>query len=197
MKKRIYYFLFLLISVLYTVQSCNYIGDAQSSDEQIPDQLSYNFDIRPIFSDKCFACHGPDANKRQAGLRLDNEKDAFKALKENPSAHAIVSGKPKLSEVFMRISSKDTSILMPPPSSNLKLTSREINLIEKWISQGAKYETHWSFTRPKKSPLPKVKDAKWAKNEIDYFTLSKMEQKTLQPNLEAKKEYLLKRLSLD
>ena len=78
--KRIYYFLFLLISVLYTVQSCNYIGDAQSSEEQIPDQVSYNFDIRPIFSDKCFTCHGPDANKRQAGLRLDNEESAFKAI---------------------------------------------------------------------------------------------------------------------
>ena len=97
----------------------------------------------------------------------------------------------------MRISSKDTSILMPPPSSNLKLNSREIDLIEKWISQGAKYETHWSFTRPKKSPLPKVKDAKWAKNEIDHFVLSKMEQKNLEPNQEADKEYLLKRLSLD
>ena len=197
MKKRIYYFLFLLISILYTVQSCNYIGDTQSSEEKIPDQVSYNFDIRPIFSDKCFACHGPDANKRQAGLRLDNEESAFKALKENPSGHALVSGKPQLSEVFMRISSKDTSILMPPPSSNLKLNSREIDLIEKWISQGAKYETHWSFTRPKKSPLPKVKDTKWAKNEIDHFILSKMAQKNLEPNKEADKEYLLKRLSLD
>jgi hypothetical protein len=197
MKKRIYYFLFLLISVLYTVQSCNYIGDVQSSEEQIPDQVSYNFDIRPIFSDKCFACHGPDANKREAGLRLDNEESAFKALKENPSAHALVAGKPQLSEVFMRISSKDTSILMPPPSSNLKLNSREVDLIEKWISQGAKYETHWSFIRPKKLPLPKVKDTKWAKNEIDHFVLNKMEQKSLEPNQEAGKEYLLKRLSLD
>jgi hypothetical protein len=197
MKKRIYYFLFLLISVLYTVQSCNYIGDSQSSEEQIPDQVSYNFDIRPIFSDKCFACHGPDANKREAGLRLDNEESAFKALKENPSAHALVAGKPELSEVFMRISSKDTSILMPPPSSNLKLNSREVDLIEKWISQGAKYETHWSFIRPKKSVLPKVKDTKWAKNEIDHFILNKMEQKSLEPNQEADKEYLLKRLSLD
>jgi hypothetical protein len=156
MKKRIYYFLFLLITVLYTVQSCNYIGDAQSSEEQIPDQVSYNFDIRPIFSDKCFTCHGPDANKRQAGLRLDNEESAFKALKENPSAHAIVSGKPQLSEVFMRISSKDTSILMPPPSSNLKLNSREIDLIEKWIIQGAKYETHWSVFNPIRKQIKNI-----------------------------------------
>jgi len=197
MKKRIYYFLFLLVSVLYTVQSCNYIDDTQSSEEQIPDQVSYNFDIRPILSDKCFACHGPDANKREADLRLDNEESAFKALKENPTAHAIIAGKPELSEVFMRISSKDTSILMPPPSSNLKLNSREIDLIEKWIKQGAKYETHWSFTLPKKAPLPKLKDIKWAKNEIDHFILNKIEQKNLAPNQEAEKEYLLKRLSLD
>jgi hypothetical protein len=197
MKKRIYYFLFLLISVLYTVQSCNYIGSTQSSEEQIPNQVSYNFDIRPILSDKCFTCHGPDANKREAGLRLDNEESAFKALNENPTAHAIIAGKPELSEVFLRISTKDTNLLMPPPNSNLKLNPREIKLIEKWIKQGAKYESHWSFTKPKKAKLPKISDTKWPKNEIDYFILNKMELKGLEPNQIAEKEHLLKRLSLD
>lgn len=197
MKKRVLFYLLFIVSILYSVQSCNFIEDKFSEEEPIPDQISYNFDIRPILSDKCFACHGPDPNKREAGLRLDIEEDAFKALKENPGAHALVAGKPELSEVFLRISTKDTSLLMPPPNSNLKLNSREVKLIEKWIKQGAKYETHWSFTRPKKSKLPSIDDTQWPKNEIDYFILNKMEQKGLEPNQIAEKEHLLKRLSLD
>lgn len=159
--------------------------------------VSYNFDIRPILSDKCLACHGPDANKREAGLRLDMAESAYKALQEHPSAHALVPGKPELSEVFLRISSPDTSVMMPPPSSNLKLSAREIKLIEKWIKQGAAYEKHWAFVAPKKSPLPDVKQKDWPKNEIDYFILQKQEQTGLEPNAEADKERLLKRLSLD
>lgn len=197
MNKRFFFSLLLLAIILYGIHACNYDTGSEKAEEHIPEKISYNFDIRPILSDKCFACHGPDANKREAGLRLDNEKSAFMALKENPGAHALIPGKPQFSEVFLRISSKDTSMMMPPPSSNLKLSSHEINIIEKWIEQGAKYETHWSFTRPKKAPLPEVEDAGWVKNEIDYFILGKLEQKGLTPNPEAGKEYLLKRLSLD
>ncbi|MFA6946079.1 MAG: PSD1 and planctomycete cytochrome C domain-containing protein [Pedobacter sp.] len=197
MNKRICFFLFLVAVILYSIQACNFISGSDKAQEHIPEKISYNFDIRPILSDKCFTCHGPDGNKREAGLRLDNEESAFKALKENPGAHALVPGKPKLSQVFLRISSKDTSIMMPPPSSNLKLSSHEIDLIEKWIKQGAKYETHWSFIKPRKVALPEIEDADWVKNEIDYFILSKLEQKGLSPNPVAGKEYLLKRLSLD
>ena len=163
----------------------------------MPDEISYNFDIRPILSDKCLACHGPDANKREAGLRLDLAENAFQALKENPKAHALVAGKPELSAAYLRITSKDTALLMPPPSSNLKLSQHEINLIEKWIKQGAKYEKHWAFVAPKKPAVPKVELTDWPKNEIDYFILQKQEQKGLKPNEEADKERLLKRLSLD
>jgi len=163
----------------------------------VPDEISYNFDIRPILSDKCLACHGPDANKREAGLRLDLAENAFQALKENPKAHALVAGKPELSAAYLRITSKDTALLMPPPSSNLKLSQHEINLIEKWIKQGAKYEKHWAFVAPKKPAVPKVELTDWPKNEIDYFILQKQEQKGLKPNEEADKERLLKRLSLD
>lgn len=197
MKKRVILYLLVVIAILYGVQSCNYIHENFTDEEPIPDQISYNFDIRPILSDKCFACHGPDPNKREAGLRLDIEEDAFKALKESPGSHALVAGKPDLSEAFLRITTKDTALLMPPLNSNLKLNSREIKLIEKWIKQGAKYETHWSFVRPKKAKLPKVSDSKWTKNEIDYFVLNKMDQKGLEPNQIAEKEHLLKRLSLD
>ncbi|AXE20940.1 hypothetical protein DR864_25965 [Runella rosea] len=177
--------------------SCTNSSTTRATQEHIPDRVSYNFDIRPILSDKCLTCHGPDANKRQAGLRLDDPESAFQALKEHPSAHAIVAGEPQLSEVFLRITTKDTAKLMPPPASNLKLSSHEIALIEKWIKQGAKYEKHWAFVAPKKPALPEVKKEDWPKNEIDYFILHKQEQKGFSPNEEADKERLLKRLSLD
>ena len=177
--------------------SCTNSSTTRATQEHIPDRVSYNFDIRPILSDKCLTCHGPDANKRQAGLRLDDPESAFQALKEHPSAHAIVAGEPQLSEVFLRITTKDTAKLMPPPASNLKLSSHEIALIEKWIKQGAKYEKHWAFVAPKKPALPEVKKEGWPKNEIDYFILNKQEQKGFSPNEEADKERLLRRLSLD
>jgi len=195
MNKRISLLVLIITIILYSIQACNTVSD--KAEVHVPDKISYNFDIRPILSDKCFSCHGPDGNKREAGLRLDNEESAYQALKENPGSHALVPGKPKLSEVFQRISSKDTMLLMPPPSSNLKLSSHEIKLIEKWIEQGAKYETHWSIIQPKKSPLPEPEDPDWVKNEIDYFISSKLGQRGLSPNPEAEKEYLLKRVSLD
>ncbi|WP_411274911.1 PSD1 and planctomycete cytochrome C domain-containing protein [Daejeonella sp.] len=187
----------MIACILYTIQSCNNSDSHATAQRAIPDSVSYNFDIRPILSDKCYACHGPDANKREAGLRLDIAENAYKALKENPKAHALVPGKPHLSEVFLRISSRDTSVMMPPPSSNLKLSAHEINLIEKWIKQGAKYEKHWAFVAPKKPGIPEVKNKQWAKNEIDYFILHKQEQIGMTPNQEADKERLLKRASLD
>ena len=198
MHKRLYYLIFAIAGIVYTIQSCNNdSGSHITAQESIPDTISYNFDIRPILSDKCYACHGPDANKREAGLRLDLAEIAYKALKDNPKAHALVPGKPRLSEVFLRISSQDTTVMMPPPSSNLKLSTHEINLIEKWIKQGAKYEKHWAFVAPKSKAVPTVKNKEWAKNEIDYFILHKQEQNGMIPNQEADKERLLKRVSLD
>ncbi|MBX3242356.1 MAG: PSD1 domain-containing protein [Chitinophagaceae bacterium] len=160
--------------------------------------ISYNFQVRPILSDKCYACHGPDANKREAGLRLDIEKDAYSALKDNPEAFALVPGNPGKSEVYHRISATDTAVLMPPVSSNLPaLTPGEVAIIKKWIEQGAKYEPHWAFVPPVSPDLPKVKNNDWPRNEIDYFVLRKIEQHGLKPNPEADKERLLRRISLD
>ncbi|REA57088.1 hypothetical protein DSL64_25075 [Dyadobacter luteus] len=190
----------LIVSVglfVLSVQSCSRENSGESRESAIPDQVSYNFDIRPILSDKCFACHGPDANKREAGLRLDVAESAYQALKENPGAHAIVAGKPDLSQAYLRITTQDTGMLMPPPSSNLKLTTREIDLIGKWIKQGAKYEKHWAFVAPRKPTIPAVKDESWPANEIDYFILNKQENNGLKPNEQADKERLLRRLSLD
>lgn len=197
MNKRIFFTIAAIAGAICFIQACSNDSTTQVTEEPIPELVSYNFDIRPILSDKCYACHGPDANKRQADLRLDIADSVYQALKDNPTAHALVPGKPEQSEVFNLISSPDTSILMPPPSSNLKLTAREVSLIKKWIEQGAKYEKHWAFVPPKSPPLPVIADKQWVKNEIDYFILNKQEKKGIEPNPEADKERLLKRVSID
>jgi len=195
--RRLFYLLWILCGgcILCTLDSCNH---ASNIEDQIPDTVSYNFNIRPILSDKCYKCHGPDASKRQAGLRLDDPVSAFKALKDDPNAHVLVPGSPEMSELFRRVSTDDTSEMMPPANSSLKrLTPHEVDLVKKWIKQGAKFEKHWSFVPPKSWPLPEVKDKAWPKNQIDYFILHKQEQYGLAPNPEADKERLLKRVSFD
>lgn len=170
-------------------QKSNDLPDLEGND-----QISYNFHIRPILSDKCFACHGPDANKREADLRLDTEEGAFNGLKETPGKFALVAGEPEQSEVYHRILSPDPAELMPPPESNLSLTAEEITLITRWIEQGAKYEPHWAFLKVEKPAVPKTD---WGTNEIDAFTFRKMKAKNLEPNPEAKPHELIKRASLD
>lgn len=184
-----------IITILLTFL---YLGGEEMNDSPGSETISYNFQVRPILSDKCYACHGPDANKREADLRLDIREEAYKALKENPGSHAIVPGKPNLSEVFLRVSSTDTSYRMPPASGNLPaLTKEEVAIIKKWIEEGAKYEPHWAFVPPQKAGLPKIKNKTWPKNEIDHFILNKMEEHGLSPNEEADKEKLLRRIALD
>lgn len=194
MLKRFVYL--LLIIVIFLTEACNQKGEDVSSFTDT-DQLSYNFHIRPILSDNCFACHGPDANKRESGLRLDTEEGAYAALKENPSAHAIVPGNANASEIVNRLYSSDENELMPPPESNLKLSEEEKETIRKWIGQGAKYEPHWAFVPPVKSPLPQAGSGNWYNNEIDAFILAALKRRGMQPNEPATKSHLLKRLSFD
>ena len=181
------------VLVLTLFSSCSERGN----DEKIPKVVSYNFHVRPILSDKCYACHGPDINKREASLRLDIADSAYKALKDDSSAYVIVPGDPKHSALYQRIIAEDSSMLMPPVESNLRLTHHEIEILKKWIKQGAKYEPHWAFTPPKLPEISDVDAKDWAVNEIDYFILEKLEDKKLEPNDEADKEHLLKRASLD
>jgi len=190
-------FVTAILSGLCIISSCRSGGEASMQEIPIPDDVSYNLHIRPILSDNCFACHGPDANTREAGLRLDLAEEAYKSLKENPDAHAIVPGSPKSSEAFLRMITEDSSLMMPPPESNLQLTEREIRLIRKWIEQGAEFESHWAFTPPAKSKLPKIEDEGWPINELDYFILKQQEEHGCSPNPEAEKEMLLRRLSFD
>lgn len=185
---------FGLIAVMGALSCLN----QQEGKQNMPATVSYNFHIRPILSDKCFKCHGPDASKRKASLRLDIADSAYAPLKETKGGFAIIPGKPEASELYLRVISTDTAYMMPSPEEHLgALTPYETALIKKWIQQGAKYETHWAFIPPVKAPLPAIKDKDKASNEIDYFILSKLEEKGLDPSEEADKERLLKRVSMD
>jgi hypothetical protein len=196
MKKQCLFPAVLAGAIAFLVASCfQKNGTLQTKSGNEP--VSYNFDIRPILSDKCFACHGPDAKKREAGLRLDVAESAYAKLKEG-KGFAIFPGKPEQSEVYKRITSLDPSYQMPTPESHLGLLNEsEVGLVKKWIEQGARYEQHWAFATPRKSALPEVGDDKWPRSEIDYFTLAKMEENGLEPSEEASREQLIKRLSLD
>lgn len=163
----------------------------------IPRVVDFNFHIRPILSDRCYACHGPDSKARKADLRLDTQAGAMAALKETPGEFAIVAGNPDSSVVYRRITSDDEEVIMPPPDSHLKLSEREKKLIKKWIEQGAEWKEHWAFIPLKSSALPKVKQNDWPENEIDHFILAKMEENGLKPSPPADPAKRLRRVSLD
>ena len=160
------------------------------------DAVSFNDQIRPILADRCFACHGPDSAARKAGLRLDREEFAKAALAESGNV-PVVSGHTDKSEIIKRITSNDPDEVMPPPDAKSELTLGEIQLLKDWITEGAKWERHWAFTSPQKSPSPDINDKSWAINEIDYFILSKLESSGLKPSGRAGKEQLLRRASFD
>ena len=192
----------LLLVILVGVAASVFLYGKSKPKEKLPAKIDFNNHIRPILSDRCFKCHGPDENQRQANLRLDIADSALAALKQSPGLFAIVPGKPDESEMYHRIISEDTAERMPPPSSNLTLSAYEIRLIEKWIKQGAEYKPHWAFIAPQPQQLPETDDKDptaigWAKNEIDHFVLDKMESMGLSPNEQADKERLLKRVSFD
>src|SRR5690606_24835577 len=165
--------------------------------DYVPDQVNFNFHLKPLLSDRCFSRHGPDETDRQAGLRLDIEEEALKALRDNPGKYAIVPGNPRESELVHRIMSDDPGLVMPPPESGLTLTETEKEILKKWIQQGAEYEEHWAFIPPEKSPLPNIQKPQWPRNEIDFFILHAMTQKGLSPSEEAAPERLLRRLFVD
>jgi hypothetical protein len=175
----------------------NRAGASVDGFKALPKQISFNFHVKPILSDKCFACHGPDAVKREAGLRFDIEASAKGELPESPGKFAILSGKADESELVKRVFSSDPDLQMPPSDSNLKLTEEEKEILKKWIEQGATYEKHWAFVAPKKGEIPEVKKADWPENEIDYYILNKIEERGLKPSQEASAEKLLRRISLD
>ncbi|WP_254509580.1 PSD1 and planctomycete cytochrome C domain-containing protein [Anatilimnocola floriformis] len=152
--------------------------------------LQFNRDIRPILADKCFYCHGQDANQRQGDLRLDDRDAAIKAK-------AFVPRDLKASTLIERINSTDAETLMPPPKSNRTLTADQKKLLERWIAEGAEYETHWAYVAPQRPAPPTVANDNWTKNPIDRFVLQKLQAAGMQPSPEAEKSTLIKRLSID
>ena len=163
----------------------------------LPEALDYNVHVKPILSDKCFACHGPDENTRHAGLRLDEAEAAFATLPENPGKVAIKPKRPFKSELVKRIISDDPDFRMPTPESHLTLTDREKAILIRWIEQGAVYKKHWSFIPLETVAIPQTKSSGWGNNEIDRFVLAELEVQGLKPSPEADKETLLRRVTLD
>ena len=169
-------------------------GVAEAYD-RLPESVDYNFHVKPILSDRCFACHGPDAENQQAGLRLDTPEGAYAAL-ESGHGVAVRPGSLGGSEMFARITSDDPELVMPTPESNLTLDDREIAILTKWIEQGAEYKTHWAFQKPERPEVPAAGED-WAENEIDRFVAEKLEREEVAPNPEAEREYLIRRVYFD
>lgn len=158
--------------------------------------IRYGRDIRPILSDRCFQCHGPDTAKREAGLRLDERESATAARKDGPAA--IVPGKPEASEMWRRVNAEDPKEVMPPAESHKRaLSGEEKELVRRWIEQGAPYEAHWSFIAPKRPDVPAVKNETWARGPVDRFVLAAQEAKGWGPSPEAPRETLMRRVFMD
>ncbi len=154
----------------------------------------FNREIRPILSRNCNACHGPDEKKRQAGLRLDQRASAI-AVRDG--SQAIVPGDAKKSELIRRVSSDDADERMPPPAKGKQLTAAEIDLLSRWIREGAVYSPHWAYVKPLRPRAPSVGDAAWPKNDVDRFLLARLEKEKLRPSPEADRYVLIRRLTLD
>ena len=182
------------LSIPFLVASfgvAGYVSVAGSSQAAKPAEVNFGRDVKPILSGHCFKCHGPDASKAAAGLRLDSFEGATKHLSDG---FAIVPGKPLQSKLTERVSAKDDDMRMPPPDSGGKpLTQEEIATLKLWISQGAKYAKHWSFVPPNLPATPKVSNPSWCKNLVDRFVLAKLDQAGLKPEAEANKDTLAMR----
>jgi hypothetical protein len=159
-------------------------------------EIHFNRDIRPILSDRCFACHGPDKGNRKSLLRLDQEDSAKADL--GKGRFGIVPGDPARSEVYKRVTSANKTLRMPPQyAGHDRLSDHDIELLKQWIEQGGKYEGHWSRIPPVKPPIPQVAQKEWVRNPIDAFVLSRLEANGLKPSPEASKTTLLRRVSFD
>jgi hypothetical protein len=160
-------------------------------------RLDFNRDIRPILSNHCFKCHGPDAAERKGGtngLRLDVAEGATEDL---GGYAAIVPGQPEASELWKRITASDPAVRMPPQGSGKQLSAGEIERLREWIRQGAPYARHWSYEPPVRPPVPAVRDTAWPRNDIDRFLLARLEREGLSPQPEADRYTLIRRVSLD
>jgi hypothetical protein len=176
------------LAMLLLFGSAGTRGDSPSA----PKDVSFSREVLPILSENCFLCHGPDAKGRKGKLRLDTEEGALR----RPEA-VIVPGKSSASELIRRITTNDETEIMPPRSTNRKLTPAQIDLLKRWIDSGAKWGKHWAFEPPQRPPLPAVKNQAWVRNGIDAFVLARLEAEGLVPSPEAARETLIRRVTLD
>jgi len=167
-------------------------GSAHAAPTNQP--VLFNREIRPILSDTCFPCHGPDANKRQANLRLDTAEGETTL---HDGRQAVKGGDLSASELWRRVNATDPKVVMPPPVSGKTLKPEQIATLGRWIEQGGVFQKHWAFEAPVRPTPPEVQHKEWPRNEIDRFILATLESKQLTPSPEASKETLVRRLTLD
>ena len=161
----------------------------------VPDRVDFNFHVKPLLSDRCFKCHGPDDRQRKGGLRLDIQASALATLETGN--RAIVPGSTSKSELVRRITSTDPKVMMPAPDSHLELDEVEKATLIRWIEQGAEWKPHWAFIPPGKPAVPAVTNAAWARTEVDRFVLAPLESKGWKPSPEAPRETWLRRAAFD
>ncbi|MBL8207295.1 MAG: DUF1549 domain-containing protein [Blastocatellia bacterium] len=185
----------LCISLLLGFAAVSAFWNAPRATVEAAQDVQFNRDIRPLLSDRCFYCHGPDEKNRKAGLRLDTFEGA---TKDRGGYRAITPGKPDESELLRRVTSHEAGEVMPPLAAKKSpITPAEATLLRRWIEQGAKYQGHWAFQPLAKTPPPAVKNTKWVRNEIDHFILARLEREGIAPSPQADPRTLIRRVSLD
>ena len=184
----------LVLAVHLMTQSVEPALAQDESVNAVTQKVDFNRDIRSILSNRCFTCHGPDDAERQADLRLDSRDGAMADLGDHA---AVVPGKPEVSELIKRVSSSDRDLVMPPVGKGQPLSKQEVDLLTRWIRQGAGYAKHWSYELPTRPALPKTSNEAWPRNAIDAFILSRLDREKLSPNEEADRATLIRRVTLD
>ncbi len=184
-----------MLGSLLAATCISLVAAGENAAGQPAPTVDYARDVRPILAKNCFACHGPDDQKRQAELRLD-ERDG--ATRELPSGkRAIVAGNPAQSELLARVTSGDEATVMPPAECEKRPSPREIAVLRAWVEQGAAYSKHWSYVKPVRPALPAVRDRSWPRGAIDTFILARLEAERLAPSAPADRYALARRVSLD
>lgn len=185
------------LSLNNTSSNTGHSSKTTSNDVKLPETIDYIFDVKPILSDRCYLCHGPDEGTREGGLRLDTKEGAYAAIGEHLDRYAIVPRDIESSTLVFKINNPDAEQVMPPISSNLSLSNYERRILTKWIEQGAVWKDHWSFTPPIKPQVPQVANSNWVGNDIDNFILKGLEEKGMKPSPKASKEKLIRRAAFD
>ena len=185
----------LPLCLLLSASACFAPGSVITAEESAVGKIEFNRDVRPILSNHCFTCHGPDSATRESGLRLDQREAAI--AEADSGFQAIVPGNVKASELLRRVTANDEDQRMPPPDGPKQLTEKQIAILTKWIEQGAEYQPHWAFLPPKPTALPSVENETWVRNPIDHFVIARLQSEGLKPAEGATRETLIRRGAFD